>query len=466
MMPSRSTPTTRRGERSASPLSLPSEDSSTSSGASRAFRGILARIRGFRRRVKHEKKEGSQLLDVLQNMRLRGRSDKNNVRSAMSVATAGTIASTQASCQMNPYVPNQTARRPTSLSRMRSQTHSPSSIYNSISHESSSWNRKSPPEQRRNSRSPRRDVPKRIRSESSANLNASPLYTAISTGKPRHVIEKMLVDYDRDLSLVNNIGMKVLHCAIERYDTEIDVLRLLLASNLEAAAIRCANGNNSVNLLWKRFVNPEEYRHENQKMKASRLREIIQVVCDPKFVLHRKSRGEHALLENTELTEFWELLCEFIYVACHGELPHDISVQQKQENLLFGCIELDCCPLLIQFAAALHPEQLRKANKYDQLPLHVAAMTSPRALEMVVELYPKAAFSSDFSGRFPLHLALANNITWGNGMQSLICAAPFKLMTVDPITGLTPVLQAAASETGDLTTIYNLLSANPAALII
>ena len=474
----------RRGEEISSSNSQRSNDSSVSSGirrgrgtldrirnvrerGARRIRGILDRVRGARGSEEHKDNTRSQRLDVVQNSKLRSNKSSSESKDDVTFATsseskdgvtfatsaANSFTSTLNASQTHPHIPNGTTWKTKPLSL---QPHSLFSIYDNISCKSSSQNIISHEKEGQNPRSPSRNVTKKIRTKSSTNVNMGPLYNAISRGQPLHEIERILRRHSSDLPQVENHGMKILHCAIENYQTSIDVLRLLLAYNLEAAAIWCANGNNSIDLLRKRFVDPEDFRHENDKFKASCIRKSMQEICNSKFI---KSRCEHLLLENNELREFWELICEFIYAACHGESPQYISIQQREENLIFDCLELGCCQLLIRFSVVLHPEQLQKANQYGQLPLHVAATKSPHVLETMIDLYPEAAFLTDSNGRKPLQLALANDIIWGPGIESLIHFHPNSLIAIDPITGLPPVFQAATSETADLTTIYNLLSA-------
>jgi len=172
------------------------------------------------------------------------------------------------------------------------------------------------------------------------------------------------------------------------------------------------------------------------------------------------------LLGNIELKQFWDLICDFIYAGSYGESPHEVSVEQKRKNLIFDCVGLDCNPLLIQFAAALYPDQLRRRkNQQGQLPLHTAAIKCSRTIEVLVTLFPRAAFMPDVSGRLPLHLALANNLASWDRIKCLVYACPKSLQSEDPVTGLFPVLQAAASNTVDLTTIYCLMAEGPMELM-
>lgn len=309
------------------------------------------------------------------------------------------------------------------------------------------------------------DRTKRIRAEPSSSVLLTPLYNAVSAGAPRHVVERV-IQQNTAASYPANGCMTALHCAIERYDTKIDVLLLILASNPTAAGIRCADDFTCVDLLWKRFVEPAEYRSEGTKANALALRRKIEEVVDSPFAMHRQMRAQHAIEENPDLKECWDTIVVFIKAAaCHFNGTY--AGRPTATLLVHDCVELDCDPLLVRFAAALHPDHVSMVvNDERQLPLHVAAMkASPRAFKAVLGLYPQAASRADGDGRLPLHHALERGRTWEDGVEDLIRASPRSFVAPDPKTGLPPVLQAACAPSNDLTTVYNMLSANPMEMI-
>lgn len=255
--------------------------------------------------------------------------------------------------------------------------------------------------------------------------------------------------------------MTPLHCAIERYDTSVDMLMLILRPNPQAAGIRNLKGLNCVDLLWQRFVEPEDYRADSVKERAAALRCTLEEIVDSPFAMSRQTKAEHALQENEALSVFWNTMSSFIHAACHGTLPSQNPL--RQTKILHDCIRLNCEPLMIRFVAALHPDQVRQPTipeEQQRYPIHLAALQSSQALHSVLTLFPRMASQEDGDGRLPLHLAIDAGIEWDSGLEALVQAAPFALSTPDPITGLLPAMLAAtASE--DLNTTFRLLSSNP-----
>jgi hypothetical protein len=346
----------------------------------------------------------------------------------------------------------------------------------------------------------------------STNAILAPLYSAVSAGAPRHVMQSLIaenqpsvapsfpMEESRAAASGNHYrhahpqpaagGMPPLHCAIERYDTPVDVLLLLLAANPRSASIRC-DGCHAIDLLYKRYVEPAEYRSNAIKARASLVKQKLDAISGPPFSIHRQMRAQHALQESADLSEFWETLLVFVQAAWQG-FNHSCA------NALFhATVAMDCEPLIICFAAALHPEQVRDnvddddVNAYvrNQLPLHLAAANqTARTTKAVLRLYPQAANRTDSTGRLPLHYAIlrsrqesGSQFRWEDGViEALLASSPKSYSAIDPQTGLTPVLLAAASaeenemdccdeeevnDVDQLNTIFALVSVNPMILV-
>lgn len=458
-----------------------SDTSSTEARRRRGGAGILDRLRAARGNTKQ--KERTAVLDVLQGIRFsrtssssssrrysRGDSDDYTASTSETPSLASTASSGFFSTgsshiqQRNPM----TFKHSEPAQKMRSQDHAlpslSSSSLHSIEERGGRGKRQAPSK-------PFVDL-RQMRTRNDAFSNSSllvtPLYNAVSSGAPRHVVESLLEQNPSAPSHQNNGGMTPLHCAIERYDTQIDVLLLLLASNPSAAGVRQANGCNSVDLLWKRFIDPADYRSETTKQKAASLRRSFEDIVDAQFAMHRQTRAQHALQENADLKEFWDTAELFIKAACrkNSPSPKAFLVPQQTTRLVHDCVAIDCQPLLIRFAVALHPEQIREyADDQRRLPLHIAATQSPRATKVVLDLYRQAASRTDIHGRLPLHYAIQSGMLWDDGIQDLIRASPKSFTIPDPKTGLPPFMAAACTETPDLTTIFKLLSSNPADLM-
>ena len=75
-----------------------------------------------------------------------------------------------------------------------------------------------------------------------------------------------------------------------------------------------------------------------------------------------------------------------------------------------------------------------------------------------------AATMRDGKGRFPLHLACENALTWRRGLHSLVEANVVALEEYDPRTNLPPFALSASNSRCDLESIYLLLRYNPSVI--
>jgi hypothetical protein len=151
---------------------------------------------------------------------------------------------------------------------------------------------------------------------------------------------------------------------------------------------------------------------------------------------------------------------------------------------------VDCPRPVVKMATILYPKQLVELDELDMTPLLIASKapiykardlsddgfmledrfygdgetdsdhdmemgeradsSQPSVLDILVNANPNAArISSRLGpnrGRLPLHIALATGKTWNEGIKSILAAYPEAISRVDPLTGLYPFLQAAASE--------------------
>jgi hypothetical protein len=304
------------------------------------------------------------------------------------------------------------------------------------------------------SQSPPRTVKKRPRCPS-----PSLLYKAVSKGA-RHSDVKIILDHDPAGVFSQPDGsMTPLHVAIERYDTPINTLLMLLQSNPGAAGVRF-NGQNAVDLLWMRFVTPADYRSKSIKDRAAQLYRCLEDVTTC-FSLNSEARAHHALAHYADLRGFWNTMSSFIYAAVH-KCVGVYMAHSDSHRIVHDTILLDCDPLLIRLAVALYPQQVRERNHAGHLALHMAAMhCSPVTLLTVLQLNPQAASRTDRLGKLALHLAIEAGVTWHGGLLALIEANPRSLSAPCPTTGLLPCMLAACQNDYNVTTIYSLLLENP-----
>jgi len=283
------------------------------------------------------------------------------------------------------------------------------------------------------------------------------LYRAVSKGAPHSDVKDIL---KRDSSAgrdKQNGSMPALHVAIERYDTTHITLLMLLESNPAAAAVRF-NAQNAVDLLWVRFATPAEYRSEFIKCRAMQLQGMLHDIAtwDTEAHAHRALEGCN------DLRDFWDIMSNFIYAACHTCVG-TYNPASPSRKIVHDAICLNCDPLFLRFAIALHPQQLLECNKAGRVPLHLAALhCSSASLLAVLQLEFRAATRMDYQGKLPLHLAIEAGVTWHGGLLDLIQAYPQSLSIPCPATALLPCMLAASQKEASLTTIFCLLLENPA----
>lgn len=303
---------------------------------------------------------------------------------------------------------------------------------------------------------------KRRRMSSDADSSVlTPLYQAVSAGAPLEVIQSLVQADPSSVGRKNGGGLTPLHCAIERYDTPVAVLLFLLESLPSTAAERCQRGFMPVDLLWKRYVEPDAYRSDQVKAQAAQLRLLMEQAVsneDQEQVARASRRQARATLalHKDRMRAFWELMTTFICGACHGTT----DPTSAGTRLVHDAVSIECSPLLIRFCAALSPNELLEQEEASgRMPLHIAAANgSHDILHTLLELEPQACSIPDMRGQLPLHLAIQAQLPWEGALDLLVATYPHSLTVVDPVTRLLP---AVAASDCSIDVIYNLLRVNP-----
>mmetsp|Transcript_31069 Transcript_31069/g.47585 ORF Transcript_31069/g.47585 Transcript_31069/m.47585 type:complete len:566 (-) Transcript_31069:104-1801(-) len=164
---------------------------------------------------------------------------------------------------------------------------------------------------------------------------------------------------------------------------------------------------------------------------------------------------------------------------------------------------VDCPRPVVKIATIVHPDQLEERDGNGLLPLMIAASApifkvhdlsdegyqledrihgddntndneegnedyqdgagalQPSVIQILLGASSLAASVPDPSGRLPLHLAIASNKRWNEGVKDILNAYPDALMLTDKHTMLLPFMLAAATDKPDLSTIFELLKSNP-----
>lgn len=299
----------------------------------------------------------------------------------------------------------------------------------------------------------------------------TPVYQNVSAGASLETIQSLVRADPAAVGRHNGGGFTPLHCAIERYDTPVSVIMFILQSHPASAAHRCARGFNPIDLLWKRYVEPDCFRSEQVKEQALNLRSIMKeaVSLDDKELTKivddqsssitslRQARA-NAYIQNTqELRDFWDMMSTFILAACHGETSR---YNLRMTRLVHDAVTIDCNALLIQFVASLFPEQLTEQNELSgKVPLHIAASQgNQHNLQILLDLQPQAASIQDSNGQLPLNLGIQANLPWEGALELLVAAWPHSLTVEDPTSGLLPAISANECSTD---VIFHLIHANP-----
>ena len=318
------------------------------------------------------------------------------------------------------------------------------------------------------------------------------LYEAVASGSSYDTI-KSLIDLDpSSTGHQNGAGLTPLHTAIERYDVPMSIIRLLLASNPSTASMPNTDGRTPLDLLWKRYVDPDSFRIQSSIVAANQLATLMEMAVSDdgcnrppssqsgseedvdveensrkqsglsKRDMDRKARAMRILLSSSRLRDFWDLMTLFIRAAHHGTIADPLPSDHGRWRIVHSCVVTRCEPLLIRFAAALYPEQLRERDEQTgRLPLHItSALSCKRSAnsidKTVLRLWPRGAWGHDNEGRLAINLAIESGKPWRFVRALLLCAPP-SLLTRDTKTQMMPFMIASASPHASLDCSYRLL---------
>lgn len=323
-------------------------------------------------------------------------------------------------------------------------------------------------------------------------MGPTPLYEAVASGSSYDTIKSMIDLDPRSTGHQNGAGLTPLHTAIERYDVPMSIIRLLLASNPSTASMPRTDGRTPLDLLWKRCVDPDSFRIQSSILAANKLATLMEMAVSDdgchrppssqsgsegdidleegsespsglsKRDMDRKARAMRILLSNPLLRDFWDLMTLFVRAAHHGTIADPLPAECGRWRIVHSCVATRCEPLLIRFAAALYPEQLRERDEQSgRLPLHnTSALSCERSAnsidKAVLRLWPRGAWCHDDDGRLAINLAIEAGKPWRFIRALLLCAPP-SLLTRDTKTQMMPFMIAATSPDASLDCSYRLL---------
>lgn len=241
---------------------------------------------------------------------------------------------------------------------------------------------------------------------------------------PSDVIEAMMFAAPELASFGNDAGELPLHWAV-RLALPPQVLKILLEANPNSAFAKDSQGITPLSLLWD--------RHEDT------LSDVFRVY------------GRDCV---TSLPS-WNWI--MMMVDAYSKVP-DVKAFP-----LHAIVQSPCEPPLMEFAIQLLGDAIYQRDDDGHLPLHLACQAPVESilLSMVLNAYPDGASIADNTGRLPLHLAIASGKKWNDELVMIFQADPTVLGKQNPQNGLYPFLQAACQDDACLSTIYDLLRANP-----
>lgn len=241
---------------------------------------------------------------------------------------------------------------------------------------------------------------------------------------PLDVIEAMMFAAPELATFGNDAGELALHWAV-RLALSSQVLKILLQANPNSGFAKDSQGVTPLSLLWD--------RHEDTLTDVFRVYGRDSVTSRPS----------------------WNWI--MMMVEAYSKVP-DIKAFP-----LHAIVQSPCEPPFLEFAIQLWGDAIHQCDHDGQLPLHLAcrAPEEPLLLSMVLNAYPGAASTADNTGCLPLHLAIASGKKWNDELVLIFQADPTVLGKQNPQNGLYPFLQAACQENACLSTIYDLLRANP-----
>ena len=247
-----------------------------------------------------------------------------------------------------------------------------------------------------------------------------------------------------------------------------------------------------MDLLWKRYVDPDSFRIQSSILAANELATLMEMAVSDdgcnrppssqsgseedadleessgkpsglsKRDMDRKARAMRILLSSPRLRDFWDLMTLFVRAAHHGTIADPLPSEHGRWRIVHSCVVTRCEPLMIRFAAALYPEQLRERDEQSgRIPLHItSALSCERSAnsidKTVLRLWPRGAWLHDNEGRLAINLAIEAGKPWRFVRALLLCAPP-SLLTRDTKTQMLPFMIAASSPDASLDCSYRLL---------
>lgn len=261
---------------------------------------------------------------------------------------------------------------------------------------------------------------------------------------PADVIGALLFASPESASVSNADGELPIHWAV-RVEAPDEVLKLLLEACPNTGVAPDNNGHSALSLLWDRHQ--KTLRHivatSAAASKANAGKEGNE--ADELFV-GTKGKGWRRLML---------LLRAFQYCTTSSDVPKGFKFRP-----LHAAVRCACPLSFVEFILTCQPSSIKERDEFGQLPLAIAVSSpffnsqqqSRDTIQHLLRRYSNAARLADFSGRYPLTLALTHGKTWESGVEDLFHGYPQSVSIRDPSTNMFPFMIAATPRRMDFET--------------
>jgi hypothetical protein len=286
------------------------------------------------------------------------------------------------------------------------------------------------------------------------------------------VVRLCLQEYPDAPKIVDIYGRTAIFYALKRSCLP-EVVQLVFAAYPAGVVLRDFCGESGLYLLYHPSKHPKILKSIMSQQPSLALhrsnsfsgKELVYHVCDPwtKNLDHTPTSEDYA----------WTKLVLTVQAAHCARFQETAVGEEKQDELLLHmALELQLSPTLLYHFARLYPDQARRPMPRLQglLPLQYVVQQTRFAnakgasslIRQLVEEYPEAATLPCLGGRYPLHLALANNFRWSSGVKEIAYACPDALHLADPVSNLLPFVMASTMGVdSDAETVFCLLREVP-----
>lgn len=221
--------------------------------------------------------------------------------------------------------------------------------------------------------------------------------------------------------------------------------------------LTCTHGGASVSVC-KVLV---EAKPETVRVADNEFLRPIDVLCQK--IIMREERAKYLPEEQQSLEDLWDN-ARIIVQAFRPSFS-----RQHSQPMVHACLEIgeDCPFALWERALKRFPDDILEPDDNGNLPLHIAASTSPPdelegdLLNEILNLSPKAASIRNKRKELPLDLGIRSGRTWRTGICRLLDAYPIAIDAHIQPNEYPLILSHFASSSSQRNILYQLLLGKP-----